>query len=53
MIKTLLLSGGNATKNDIAAKIRELNSEKEDQDFKNIPVYEVLELSEGRILNIS
>jgi CRISPR/Cas system CMR-associated protein Cmr5 small subunit len=40
MIKTILLSGGKATRDYIAAKIKELNSK--DQDFKNIPVYEVL-----------
>jgi MoxR-like ATPase len=43
MIRTLLQSGGKATKDDIAAKIKELNSEKEDQDFKNVPVYDVME----------
>jgi hypothetical protein len=43
MIRTLLQSGGKATKDDIAAKIKELNSEKEDQVFKNVPVYDVLE----------
>jgi hypothetical protein len=43
MIKTLLLSGGKLTRDKIAEKIKELNSEKEDQDFKNIPVYDVLE----------
>jgi hypothetical protein len=43
MIRTLLQSGGKATRDDIATKIKDLNSEKEDQDFKNIPVYEVLE----------
>lgn len=43
MIRTLLQSGGKATKDDIAANIKELNSEKEDQEFKNVPVYDVLE----------
>ena len=43
MIRTLLLSGGKAIKENIAAKIKELNSEKVDQDFKNIPVYDVLQ----------
>lgn len=39
MIRTLLQSGGKATRDGIATKIKDLNSEKEDQDFKNIPVY--------------
>lgn len=43
MIKTLLLSGGKLTLDRIAEKIKEFNSEKADQDFKNIPVYDVLE----------
>jgi hypothetical protein len=43
MIKTVLLSGGKATGDHIATKIKELNSEKKDQDFKNIHVYDVLE----------
>jgi hypothetical protein len=43
MIRTLLQSGGMATKNDIAAKIKEVNPDKEDGDLKNIPVYDVLE----------
>jgi len=43
MLKTLLVSGGKVTREDIAANIKELNSEKVDQDFKNIPVYDVLE----------
>ena len=43
MIKALLLSGGRLTREKIAEKIKELNSEKVDQDFKNIPVYDVLE----------
>jgi hypothetical protein len=43
MIKTLLLSGGKLTRDKIGEKIKELNSEKVDQDFKNIPVYDVLE----------
>ncbi len=43
MIRTLLLVGGSATKEDIATKIKELNPERENQDFKNIPVYDILE----------
>ena len=43
MIRTLLVSGGKTTKDDIAAKIKELNSDDQERDFKNIPVYEVLE----------
>jgi hypothetical protein len=46
MIRTLLQSGGKATKDDIAAKIKELNSGKVDQDFKNVPVYGILEKHE-------
>jgi MoxR-like ATPase len=47
MIKTLVLSGGKATKDDIAARIKELNPEHQEQDFKNIPVYDVLEKKRG------
>ena len=43
MIKTLLESGGQASRDEIAARIRELNSDNLEQDFRNIPVYEVLE----------
>ena len=43
MIKTLLESGGRASRDEIAARIRELNSDNLEQDFRNIPVYEVLE----------
>jgi hypothetical protein len=43
MIRTLLESGGEATKDDIAGKIKELNTEKQDTDFNNVPVYDVLE----------
>jgi 5-methylcytosine-specific restriction endonuclease McrBC GTP-binding regulatory subunit McrB len=43
MIRTLLHSGGKATRADIAAKIKELNPDKEGWDLKNIPVYDVLE----------
>jgi hypothetical protein len=43
MIRTLLLSGGRASKDSIALQIKELNPEKSEQDFMNVPVYEVLE----------
>jgi hypothetical protein len=37
MIKTLLESGGRASRDEIAARIRELNSDNLEQDFRNIP----------------
>jgi MoxR-like ATPase len=43
MIRTLLKSGGKATKDDIAKKIEELNAKKKDTDFSNVPVYDILE----------
>jgi hypothetical protein len=43
MIRTLLNSPQRiATKDEIAEKIRDLNSDANNKDFKNIPVYEVL-----------
>jgi hypothetical protein len=46
VIRTFLESGGKATKYDIAAKIKELNTGKQNTDFNNIPVYDVLEKHE-------
>lgn len=43
MIRTLLLSSGKASKDSIALQIKELNSQESEQDFMNVPVYEVLE----------
>ena len=43
MIRTLLLSGGRASKDSIASQIKELNPDKPNVDFMNIPVYGVLE----------
>ena len=42
MIRMLLVSGGKASKDDISTKIREHNPHNQEQDFKNIPVYDVL-----------
>ena len=41
MIRTLLENGGGASKDSIATKIQELNQVSTEQDFRNIPVYEV------------
>lgn len=43
MIRTLLENEGRASKDTIAIKIQELNQDNPGQDFRNIPVYEVLE----------
>jgi hypothetical protein len=43
MIRTLLVSGDRATKDNIAAMIKDLNQADKERDFKNVPVYDVLE----------
>ena len=43
MIKTLLERGGTAGRNEIAEKIKEYNKDNPAQDFRFIPVYEVLD----------
>jgi MoxR-like ATPase len=43
MIRTLLENNGRASKDIIIQKISELNSLNESNDFRNIPVYDVLE----------
>lgn len=43
MLKTLLENGGRASRGQIAQEIKEFNSDKEREDFRYVPVYEVLE----------
>jgi hypothetical protein len=47
MMRTLLLSGGSVSKDSISSQIRELNPEKPKEDFRNVPVYGVLEEQHG------